>query len=88
MIALITEWQDRDGRIERRDADSPISAAPCAWARRSARCKPGTLAAAIYGTEVNERHRHRYEVNNLYVPQLEARATASRRARRAENLPR
>ncbi|MGH6610015.1 MAG: glutamine amidotransferase-related protein, partial [Burkholderiaceae bacterium] len=31
----------------------------------------GTLAAKIYGAEVNERHRHRYEVNNAYVPQLE-----------------
>ena len=33
---------------------------------------PGTRAASIYGAEVNERHRHRYEVNNHYVPQLEA----------------
>ena len=29
--------------------------------------KPGTLAAKIYGkTEISERHRHRYEVNNDY----------------------
>jgi CTP synthase len=33
---------------------------------------PGTLAASIYGDTVNERHRHRYEVNDRYVPQLEA----------------
>jgi CTP synthase len=31
----------------------------------------GTLAASIYGESVNERHRHRYEVNNHYVDQLE-----------------
>lgn len=32
----------------------------------------GSLAAVAYGThEVHERHRHRYEVNNLYRPQLE-----------------
>ena len=31
---------------------------------------PNTLAASIYGTQVNERHRHRYEVNNHYVEQL------------------
>ncbi|MEY3792609.1 MAG: synthetase, partial [Pseudomonadota bacterium] len=30
----------------------------------------GTLAHKIYGAEVNERHRHRYEVNNHYVDQL------------------
>ena len=32
----------------------------------------GTLAARIYGgAVVQERHRHRYEVNNAYVPRLE-----------------
>ncbi len=34
--------------------------------------KPGTLAAKAYGQPtVRERHRHRYEVNNAYVGQLE-----------------
>jgi len=34
--------------------------------------KPGTLAAKAYGQpSVRERHRHRYEVNNAYVGQLE-----------------
>ena len=34
---------------------------------------PGSLVAEIYGiTEVSERHRHRYEVNNAYREQLEA----------------
>jgi CTP synthase len=34
---------------------------------------PGSLAARLYGgTHVNERHRHRYEVNNAYRDQLEA----------------
>ncbi|MEY3847590.1 MAG: hypothetical protein RL615_580 [Pseudomonadota bacterium] len=30
------------------------------------------MAEKIYGAEVNERHRHRFEVNNVYVPKLEA----------------
>ncbi len=35
--------------------------------------KPGTRAAAAYGTDlVQERHRHRFEVNNAYRDQLEA----------------
>jgi CTP synthase len=35
--------------------------------------KPGSLVAEAYGsTEVSERHRHRYEVNNSYRDQLEA----------------
>jgi CTP synthase len=34
--------------------------------------KRGSLAAKAYkSTQVTERHRHRYEVNNEYVPQLE-----------------
>ena len=32
--------------------------------------EPGTLAAEIYGNVVTERHRHRYEANNLYLDQL------------------
>src|SRR6201999_4660461 len=35
--------------------------------------KSGSLVAEAYGTtEVSERHRHRYEVNNAYRDQLEA----------------
>ena len=33
----------------------------------TARLKPGSRAAQIYGAnEISERHRHRYEVNNAY----------------------
>ena len=72
VIALITEWQSHDGKIERRDASSNLGgtmrlgAQPCT-------VKPNTLAYRIYKSDtVNERHRHRYEVNNHYVPRLEA----------------
>ena len=33
--------------------------------------QPGTLLASIYGESVNERHRHRFEVNNDYVGRLQ-----------------
>jgi CTP synthase len=49
--------------------------------------EPDTLAARIYGAEVNERHRHRYEVNNVYVPQLEARGLPICARTPNENLP-
>ncbi len=42
----------------------------------SYRCalQPGSLAARAYGrTEVEERHRHRYEFNNKYAAQLQSR---------------
>jgi CTP synthase len=38
----------------------------------TARLSPGSRSAEIYGSmEISERHRHRYEVNNAYRPQLE-----------------
>jgi CTP synthase len=71
VIALITEWQDRDGRIERRDAHSELGGTMRLGGQECA-LKPGSLAARIYGAErVTERHRHRYEVNNHYLPRLE-----------------
>jgi CTP synthase len=70
VIALITEWMDREGQVEKRSNSSDLGGT---MRLGSQRCpvKSGTLASTIYGSEVNERHRHRYEVNNFYVPQLE-----------------
>jgi CTP synthase len=69
-VALITEWLDREGRIEKRAADSDMGGT---MRLGSQKCpvKLNTLAHSIYGSEVNERHRHRYEVNNIYAPKLE-----------------
>jgi CTP synthase len=71
VVALITEWLDREGKVERRDEGSDLGGTMRLGAQRCP-VVPGTLAADIYGKEVNERHRHRYEVNNFYVPRLEA----------------
>ena len=70
VVALITEWLDREGKIEKRAADSDLGGT---MRLGSQRCpvKANTLAHSIYGNEVNERHRHRYEVNNIYAPKLE-----------------
>ncbi len=70
VVALITEWRDREGKVETRSKDSDLGGTMRLGAQRCP-IKPGTLAASIYGAEVNERHRHRYEVNNYYVPALE-----------------
>jgi len=70
VVALITEWMDRTGRIERRNQQSDLGGT---MRLGSQRCPvdSGTLASKIYGVDVNERHRHRYEVNNVYVPIFE-----------------
>jgi CTP synthase len=70
VIALVTEWQDRDGRIERRDEKSDMGGTMRLGAQ-GATLEAGSLASRIYGTEtINERHRHRYEVNNQYLQRL------------------
>jgi CTP synthase len=70
VIALVTEWQDRDGRIEHRDEKSDLGGTMRLGAQ-SAALEPGSLACRIYGAEtINERHRHRYEVNNQYLQRL------------------
>ena len=71
LVGLITEWQDADGKIETRSEDSDLGGTMRLGAQRCP-IEAGTLAAQIYGKEVNERHRHRYEVNNHYVDQLKA----------------
>jgi CTP synthase len=86
VVALITEWLDRDGKVETRSSDSDLGGT---MRLGSQRCpvKPGTLAQRIYGNEVNERHRHRYEVNNHYVPELEKSGLIISARTPSENLP-
>jgi CTP synthase len=69
LIGLITEWKDASGKVEVRSEDSDLGGTMRLGAQKCP-IEPGTLAAQIYGAEVNERHRHRYEVNNHYVEQL------------------
>ncbi|MBU6285251.1 MAG: CTP synthase [Betaproteobacteria bacterium] len=71
VVGLITEWLDREGQLERRSSDSDLGGTMRLGAQRCP-VRPGSLAQAIYGDWVNERHRHRYEVNNHYVDRLEA----------------
>jgi CTP synthase len=71
LIGLIDEWQDASGNIEKRDENSDLGGTMRLGAQ-SCPVVPNTLAASIYGAAVNERHRHRYEVNNHYVDQLKA----------------
>ncbi len=62
VIDLIPEQRG----IEEKGGTMRLGAYPC-------RITPGTLAHRLYGeTEISERHRHRYEVNNDYLEQLRA----------------
>jgi CTP synthase len=70
VIALIEEWQDRDGTIQKRHAGSDLGGTMRLGAQ-SSDVRPGTLAHRIYGPVVTERHRHRYEANVHYLERLQ-----------------
>ena len=69
MIALITEWVGADGAVQSRSQASDLGGTMRLGAQRC-QVKPGTRAHDIYGPEVYERHRHRYEVNNQLKDQV------------------
>ena len=69
VVGLIAEWKTKEGVIEKRDENSNLGGTMRLGAQQSP-VKKGTLAHSIYGDKVNERHRHRYEVNNKFVDQL------------------
>ena len=70
VIALIDEWQDRDGSIQKRTANSDLGGTMRLGAQ-SSDVLAGTLAHRIYGPVVTERHRHRYEANEKYLDTLQ-----------------
>jgi CTP synthase len=69
VIAMITEWHDRDGSLQERSEASDLGGTMRLGAQMCY-TKDGTLARQIYGAEVSERHRHRYEFNNNYSEQI------------------
>ena len=72
VVALVTEWQEEDGTITNRDANSDkggtmrLGSQPCQLAE-------GSVVRKLYNKSViNERHRHRYEVNSQFMEPLVA----------------
>ncbi|MCK5901913.1 MAG: CTP synthase [Cocleimonas sp.] len=66
VIGLITEWMDKSGDVEQRNANSDMGGTMRLGGQE---CKllEGSLARATYNeTSITERHRHRYEFNNQY----------------------
>ncbi len=71
VVGLITEWQDAEGNIETRSDTSDLGGTMRLGAQQCHLIE-GSKAYELYGTEtIEERHRHRYEVNNVLRPQIE-----------------
>lgn len=72
VVGLISEWQDASGNKEQRDEAADLGASMRLGAQKC-QLMPGTKVHSSYGADlIEERHRHRYEVNNTLLPQLEA----------------
>ncbi|MBI3560474.1 MAG: CTP synthase [Gammaproteobacteria bacterium] len=71
VIAMITEWQDNTGRIEKRTPESN-KGGTMRLGGQVCSLVADTHVHAIYNQDsIVERHRHRYEFNNNYLSQLE-----------------
>lgn len=70
VIGLISEWMDAEGRKQMRDENTDLGGT-MRLGGQLCQLVEGTLARKVYEkTQIVERHRHRYEVNNQYVQNL------------------
>ena len=71
IVALISEWRDAAGQVETRSANSNLGGT-MRLGGQVCKLEANSLARSVYGSdEITERHRHRYEVNNALLPQLQ-----------------
>jgi len=71
VIALITEWLDETGSKQLRDNNADLGGTMRLGAQQCHLVADSTAQLAYGANEVNERHRHRYEVNNNYLDVLQ-----------------
>jgi len=72
VIGLIHEWMDSGGEIEKRDESSDLGGT-MRLGSQECLLSGNSLTSSLYGQNtIFERHRHRYEVNNYYVEQIES----------------
>jgi CTP synthase len=73
VVALISEWKDIDGTVQERGAESDKGGSMRLGAQECS-LRADTRALEMYGKpQIRERHRHRFEFNNTYLEQLQAK---------------
>ena len=71
VVALIDEWQTADGSVETRDESADLGGTMRLGAQKS-ELVDGAKIRTIYGqSEIIERHRHRYEMNDRFIETIE-----------------
>ncbi len=72
IVSMISEWLDREGKVEQRSEQTDLGGSMRLGAQTCV-LVPSSKSRQLYGRDkISERHRHRYEVNNHYLPQFEA----------------
>ncbi len=70
VVALITEWKDESGKVEKRSDKSDLGGT-MRLGGQLCHLQPGSKVRELYGhDDIVERHRHRYEVNNNLIKQI------------------
>lgn len=70
VVALITEWKDESGKVEKRSDKSDLGGT-MRLGGQLCHLQPGSKVRELYGQDdIVERHRHRYEVNNNLIRQI------------------
>ncbi|MCE3238609.1 MAG: synthetase [Gammaproteobacteria bacterium] len=72
VVALVAEWTNAAGQVEARNEHSE-KGGTMRLGGQACTLLAGSLAEKLYGTnKIMERHRHRYEVNNTFIANIEA----------------
>ena len=70
VVALITEWKDESGKVEKRSDKSDLGGT-MRLGGQLCHLQPGSKVRELYGQDdIVERHLHRYEVNNNLIKQI------------------
>lgn len=73
VVALVSKWSAKEGMIKKRKLGENLGGT-MRLGGQACQLKPQTLARQLYGKDIIiERHRHRYEINNDWIGELEKR---------------
>lgn len=71
LIGLITEWLDERGELQQRSDESDLGGTMRLGAQKSELLEGSKIRQIYARAEITERHRHRYEMNNRFIDDVE-----------------
>ena len=87
VIGLVSEWRNVDGSVNAHDSENGDMGGTMRLGAQDCVLDQKSLAFKLYGeTVVQERHRHRYEVNSLYLKRMEESGMLVSGVSKSDNL--